>query len=69
MRKEIHSSMVPFPGLIIEDDHESAIQGVSFSLDDDSYYVTLSSDCLDTEREVDSTKEMYRERGWTIVGE
>jgi hypothetical protein len=71
-RKEIESSMVPFPGLIIEDtawDVGSEVKGVSYIVDDDSYYVTLSTDNLEAESVVESTKESYKGHGWTIVGE
>ena len=67
--REIQSSMIPFPGLIIEDDHESEIKGVVFNVEEDYYFVTLSPDNLESKTEVDSVKEMYKERGWTIVGE
>ena len=69
IRREIQSSMIPFPGLTIEDDHESEIKGVLFNVEGDYYLVTLSPENLESETEVDSVKEMYKERGWAIVGE
>ncbi len=69
IRREIQSSMIPFPGLIIEDGHESEIKNVVFNVEGDYYFVTLSPDNLESEAEVDSVKIMYKERGWTIVGE
>jgi len=71
-RKEIESSMIPFPGLAIEDaawDVELEVKDVSYSVDDDSYYVTLSPDNLEAESVVEPTKESYKGHGWSIVGE
>lgn len=71
-QKEIESSMVPFPGLRIEDsawDVESEVKGVLYSVHNDSYHVTLSADNIEAESVVESTKESYKGHGWTILGE
>lgn len=71
-QKAIESSMIPFPGLKIEDsawDVESEVKGVLYSVHNDSYNVTLSTDNLEAESVLESTKESYKGHGWTILGE
>jgi hypothetical protein len=68
MKREIESSMIPFPGLVIEHEHESEVKNVLYNIKGDYYYVTLDPHRLEGEGEVESTRELYKELGWTILG-
>ena len=67
LHKEIQSSMIPFPGLTIEDVNELEIKEVVYNIEGDHYFVTLSPIVFDSEDHVDSGIEMYKEYGWKIV--
>jgi hypothetical protein len=61
--------MVPFPGLIVEHDHESEVKSVMYNIEGDYYYVTLDPYRIEHEGEVESIRDLYKELGWTIMGE
>ena len=70
IRRELNSEMIPFLGLKIEHDHESMIQSVCYNVDEDYYYVTLSpEEHFETQKELETQIEGYKEYGWTVVGE
>ena len=72
MRKEFDSSVIPIPGMEVEDpvwESPTKINNVTVSFEDDYYYVSLEPLRIKDAKEYDQIKEMYKGHDWKIYGE
>ncbi|MBJ6724044.1 hypothetical protein [Geomesophilobacter sediminis] len=72
MRKEIHTNVIPTPGMLVEDPVWKEAQtphSITCDFKQECYFLEFNGIPLPTKDDCDREVSLYKNRGWVTIGE